>query len=284
MCGQLQQYTFKKSETSAGVPQGSCLSPILYLIYVNDIKLENNYSTNITQFADDIAIWNQSNSQPGATKVLQKALNQIETWCRKWRVKLNPTKSIFIVFTRQGKKTTNNPNNTPKINLFNHTITPSPTATFLGVELDERLRFRPHIQTLLNKGQKRLNIIKALTGRTIGIAPPIALKLYNQYIRCLFEYCSPIFLVAEKSLQKKMQVLQNHAIRIAYKLPKYTPINQLHIVAKIKLVQRRIEALAKKSYEKMLTHNQQILALKQQTELLGQHNPHKTPIQIISNL
>ena len=274
-----------KSETTAGVPQGSCLSPVLYLIYVNDIKLENNYSTNITQFADDIAMWNQSGSQAGATKVLQKALKQVESWCRKWRVKLNPNKSVFIVFSRQTSKPTKNTNtNNITITLFNHSIKPSPTATFLGIELDERLRFRPHMQTLLNKGHNRLSIIKALTGRTVGIAPPIELKIYITYIRCLFEYCSPIFLVVEKSLLKKMQTLQNHAIRIAFKLPRYIPVDHLHTVAKIPLVQRRIETLAKKSYEKMYIHNPQIQTLKQQTDLLGQHKTHKSPINIINNL
>ena len=178
-----------KAHPTAGVPQGSCLSPILYLIYVNDIKVTNNHSTNITQFADDIAIWNQAWQSSDATKLLQVALKPIEDWCKKWRVKLNPTKSIFIIFSRNPNKPKIKLNNS--IKLFNHTINPSSAATFLGIELDENLNFKSHIQNLLNKGNKRLNVIKALSGGNVGIAPAIALKLYMQYIRCIFEYCSP---------------------------------------------------------------------------------------------
>ena len=73
-----------------GVPQGSPFSPILFILYVSDIPQPPDAQVNLSQFADDIAICAQA---PGIRSInlrLQKYLNQILTWCDRWRIKLDP--------------------------------------------------------------------------------------------------------------------------------------------------------------------------------------------------
>ena len=77
------------------------LSPILYILHVSDICQPLDVQVNISQFADDIAIWAQA---PGIRSInlrLQKNLNQIPTWCGRSRIKLNPGKTHLINFWRR---------------------------------------------------------------------------------------------------------------------------------------------------------------------------------------
>ena len=83
----------KHSDTvsmEAGTPQGSCLSPLLYIILVNDIPNVSD-SAMIGQFADDIALWANAQTFAESLQRLQTAVNTLEGWCRRWRIKLNGT-------------------------------------------------------------------------------------------------------------------------------------------------------------------------------------------------
>ena len=85
-----------------GVPQSSPLSPILFILYVSDIPQPNDTQVNLSQFADDIALWEQA---PGVRSInvrSHKHLNQILTWCDRWRIKLNSGRTHPINFS-QGK-------------------------------------------------------------------------------------------------------------------------------------------------------------------------------------
>ena len=83
-----------------GTPQGSPLSPLIYLIFVNDFPKEILEYCNLSQFADDTSLSTTAYTEQYATQKLQKGLNLLEGWCRRWRVKLNASKSKFVIFSR----------------------------------------------------------------------------------------------------------------------------------------------------------------------------------------
>ena len=85
---------------AAGVPQGSVLSPLLFLIYVNDLPKPHHRQNSKSQFADDTALWAASRNVQIAAKRLQKDLRKLAKWCGKWRMKLNPEKTKVIIFSR----------------------------------------------------------------------------------------------------------------------------------------------------------------------------------------
>ena len=133
-------------ELRAGTPQGSVLSPLLFLIYVNDVPVNPlNNNTKISQFADDLGFWTFGKNEKYLELRLSKALSELEAWCSKWRIKLNAKKTQLIIF-KQRKKT-----RPLKLKLFGEDLVEAKEAKLLGVILNNSLDFKNHIEESVKK-------------------------------------------------------------------------------------------------------------------------------------
>ncbi|KAL1132358.1 hypothetical protein AAG570_010314 [Ranatra chinensis] len=81
-------------QIKASVPQGSVLGPLLYLVYTADIPTQT--STSMATFADDICILSSHPDPNSVSLSLQNHLNRLELWCKRWRIKINQTKSAHV--------------------------------------------------------------------------------------------------------------------------------------------------------------------------------------------
>ena len=88
-------------EIKAGVPQGSVLGPVLYLLFTSDIPLTEG--TTMGTFADDTAIISVGDTIAEANNKLQSAIGRINIWTKRWRIKLNETKSVRVYYIYESR-------------------------------------------------------------------------------------------------------------------------------------------------------------------------------------
>ena len=261
----------------AGTPQGSPLSPLLYLIMVNDIPSSILSLGKLYQYADDIAMSCRAFSFAAARDKLQKMLNLLEGWCRQWRIKLNGDKSYFLQIHRLRQQDDED----MSLQLFDDIIKPATNAKFLGVELDSKLRFVKHIDEICSKAAKRLAVLRFLA--RAGTKPEVILRLYKIYIRSLFESGSSSFVSAPKRELEKMQRVQNQAIRIALRLPAYLSIRLLHESSGLPMLLDRLKTLNNSLVTKMCARSETIKRLKEEnlSDRQTYNGQYKSPLDII---
>ena len=155
------QYVTIEQEKSAtlsiktGVPQGSILGPLLFLIYVNDIHAST--SSKILSFADDTTIIVQSTNQNSLIQKANDTLSEIDTWFCSNRLFLNLTKTKFMIISPHQ---TSIKKDLTQLSIRNNAIDRSSSHKFLGLHIDEHLTWKTHISHLNSKIAHALYTLK----------------------------------------------------------------------------------------------------------------------------
>ena len=129
-----------------GVPQGSVLGPLLFLVYINDLHCAINFSS-VYHFADDTNLLNISSSVKRTQKQVNLDLKSLYKWLLANKISLNCSKTELVIFHKIGFKTDFN----LKIKLNGHKLFPSDSIKYLGVHLDPTLSGKAHCKILASK-------------------------------------------------------------------------------------------------------------------------------------
>ena len=188
-------------ETKAGVPQGSRLGPLLFIIYMNDIV--DNIESDILIFADDTSLIS-SGPDPYITSLqLNRDLERIHSWALRWKVAFNPKKSKDIIFSRKSL------NNSPPIILNNTNIERVNTHKHLGLFLTSSLDWNVQINEVCLKANRKLSVlrsVKLLSRQTLDV-------LYKTVVRSVIDYALPVYYKTLR--QNELQRLENVQYRAA---------------------------------------------------------------------
>lgn len=229
----------------AGVPQGSILGPILYLIYTYDIPCPRD--SMIATFADDTAILSTGKNATESTTKTQNAINQIVEWTIKWGINLNHNKSVHVDFT-------NNRISHHVLTIFNKTVPYSNSAKYLGMNLDAKLRWKEHIKKKKQELDIRYRELYWLLGEKSHISLHNKLMIYKQVLVPIWSYGIQLWGCSHKSNIKIIQTFQNKVLRRMVNAPWYIRNSDLHRDLGIDTVDEIITKYAIAHHTKLQSH------------------------------
>ena len=217
---QFVMYNNSKSETkfiTHGVPQGSILGPLFFIVFMNDFSRASNILFSIL-FADDTTVIIEGQNYNNLILTLNTELNKLDVWLQANKLTLNTDKTHYMVFHRARIKS-----KTGKISIRNNAIDEVKSTKFLGVIIDDKLKWTEHIQYIKNKISKSIGIL-------IKIRPYLdKVTLRNLYLP-LCTHTSYIVLrfgethvthILIQSLKSKRNVFELSLSHITWSLPNH---------------------------------------------------------------
>ena len=187
-------------DVTSGVPQGTVLGPLLFLIYIND--LPDLITSSCSLFADDCLLYREIDT-PSDCETLQSDLYKLETWTNEWLMSFNINKCKVIQITLK------NPIQSAYY-LYGHQLKQVTEAKYLGVTLDSKLNFNKHTDVICKKANTMLSFIRRnLHTQLIHVKS----HAYRMYVRPILEYSSAVWAPHTKCSIDKLEAVQRRAAR-----------------------------------------------------------------------
>ena len=203
---QYNKFSSARIATQCGVPQGSILGPLFFILYINDLPNASHLVKPLL-FADDTSICYASSDPIVLATVLNEALLNISTWMKANKLSVNIDKTNYIIFQPTQKKSTYE----ILLLLDDRLITQKKQIKFLGVLLDENLSWKPHINYVCKKVSKSIGVIYRAR---FNLSKSTKLSLYYTLIYPYLIYCNTIWSSTYVSNLKRLQILQKRIVRL----------------------------------------------------------------------
>ena len=223
LCGRYQRVVINGSASGwlpirAGVPQGSILGPLLFLLFINDIVTD--VKAEIKLFADDTSLYLIVDDPNDTANILNSDLDKIHKWSEQWLVTFNAQKTETLIISRKKNKPDHPPlymNTQPLQNVTSH--------KHLGLNISNDGFWHEHIDYIIQKSYRRINFLR----KCRMILSRYALeKLYISYIRPILEYADVVWDTNNQTLVNKLESVQIEAARIITGGTRLTSITKLY--------------------------------------------------------
>ncbi len=200
-----------------GVPQGSCLGPLLFLLYINDLPFALK-KAKATMYADDTAISYSSDKSEELDLVINEELSYIERWLQGNKLSLNvvKTQAMIIGSKPKIKKLKNNLSTLPSFKVGGEEINLVNETKYLGVMIDNCLTWESHISAVQKKISRAIGLLKYAKN---FVQTDTLINLYRSITEPHFSYCCSVWGSCGASKLDVLQKLQNKAARIVTNSP-----------------------------------------------------------------
>lgn len=207
-----QKVSFKNAQSDYenvkyGVPQGSILGPLLFLLFVNDLPLHTNVMTDL--YADDATIYDIRTSKEEIERKLQTAVINLASWCKKNGMVINTDKTKAMIITTRQRRSRIDDN----IQIFLNDIQLSTVSNekVLGVQIDNNLSWREHVSKVAKKMSTNIWLLSKIK---CYLSLEHRLIYYKSYIQPHLDYANIVWGNTAKTNLMQIERLQKRACRI----------------------------------------------------------------------
>ena len=283
--------TIEKSDIHGvdyGTPQGSCLGPLVFLLFCNDLFLHLNYLSSI-QFADDTTLYHGSRYLKYSKFCVESDLECIEDWFAANKLTLNVGKTVMMLF-RPRKNKEPDPNSELRVSLLNKQIECKPQAKFLGLHLDDKLSWDMQFANMTFRIRSRIGLLRKGKNLLTKHAKKV---LYYAQIHSIFQYGIVIWgPLLSRTMMNKLQKLQNKCVQLIDPNAKLARIYEANNIPKLdQLTQLECCKLWQRHYLKLLPAKLAAIMAKdsnqhslKKTHRYGTRNKHVLNTPLATNL
>ena len=237
LCTTITTDTFYQEE---GVPQGAILSTTLFNVKLNGIARELSRDIGVSLYVDDFVIFFRGRTVEFIERQLQININKIVRWTTKNGFTVSSNKTVAMYFCNCTDKLCSD----PILNLGSDRIKFVKQHKFLGLIWDSGLTFHAHIQNLLKKCRRAMNIIKILSYSNWGSDTKTLLKLFRTLVRSKIDYGCFVYRTASEDDLEALNVFHRQGIRLCLGAFKSSPIESLYVEANEPPLELRRDELA----------------------------------------
>ena len=205
-----------------GVPQGGVLSPILFNFHLRLLNEHLPPDVRAAMYADDLLLYVRGSDSARALGLLKSAVESLAPWLGGLGLSVSLPKSQLCVFSR-----TRRGFGDVSIRVGDLTIPCQPSLKYLGVVMDARLTWVPHIKYIADKAARATNVLRVIARVSWGASPALLLTVCRNLVRAYLEWGAPLFRCASKSALRILNCAQFGALRVALGCMRSNPTSVL---------------------------------------------------------
>ena len=246
-----------------GVPQGSVLGPLLFIIFLADLPTHLN--TTLTVFADDTSIFSTRSSQSRAKSNVQSHLYRLQRYYQMWKIRVNVEKSEALFIQKSNRLNAIN-ENFYSLEMNGSKIPYKKSIRFLGYYVQPNLKHNEHVNRILLKVYTGLHKLYPVMNANNGISQDVKVKIYLTILRPVLTYGVAVWHTLPKYLIKRLKLFENKCLRMAMNFRrsrtnyKFISTDELHKYTRVPRLNVYLEGIARKALNGTYLHENPVIS------------------------